>query len=1383
MRPHVLPQLRLLLIPIPLLFGCPALAAAGLAEGLPRLPVPDRKDGLISVAIPEAGRGFGSAAGVAAGHPNLYTALRDAKRAGDEAAARVLHDALGTGGESETEMRRVDDLCQRVARTELRDPPRRWEEDVLVTNPSWSSGNPAMYAQGSGRVWVAAEDLNGPYIDIYYSDTDGLMWTYYTSLYTTGEDPTRPAIVIGEGIYYRLLVAYEYGRDTPNAAIHVYWEDLLSHEYATMAVESSPLVANPQLCVDSPETPVWYPYLIYVKGVIGDRTDYSNVHFTRSFTYGSSWETPTVLATQTTADNRPDIDFGGDYLYAVYTRTYSSEDRDTYVRRSSNYGGSWSTEVPLGYSSDDEYDPRVAATNGGNAVAVAQLRQDSPTQVSIDSYSSTNGGDSWDWSALPTPDGISQGLDLCASYEYGFIHAAFTNAANVYFTKAPCGNPTLWSNMEHVNDTGQAVGTDRVAVAANPRRQVDECVAWSDSRSGDNRWIYFDAAYHLGEYVIIDGTDSYYGELAPLIDWKRSLGYSVTYVMRADILNEYPTGDLGQRIWSWLADRRLYLRYVLLVGEIAQIPMRLLYPDGGVGDGGGFGSDYYYAKLSNPLWDRDGDWRWGEFTQDALDLYPDVIVGRIPFSHPTDIHNLVQNTIAYEQDSGAWKKNMMLAHGFMNHPELGRYETDCAGAADRIIEDFLDPYDWTNTTLYEWGGINPSGYMPQSTDSLCQAHFDIYTGIGQQGVINCMAHGNTKLMCSHQWIVDLNNDGYKTERQEYGSNYFSQRFRIGWDPVSALVFLCGCNTGVVYGTEPAFGQTNPRSWYLYTIQHNSTAMLRYLETGAPAVIGASAGSDYMDGWTHHTHGGTQSLNYYFYYYLVSHRMRAGDAFQAAVLYHALAHDPIRGIRDFNYFGDPSLEVARTSGRRWNSNGFAVGALPPHGPVYASGSAMEPASSDWASDRQRDDDPTIWWNAGEIDDAQAAGALLRTRGGVIYVGADRSTAELGWEGTVFRSTNNGETWEETGGMVACRSVNCLAETDTGTLLAGGLAEVENQYYGVIYRSSDAGESWEIVLAVADEMVFDLAVTGAGDIWAASGWNGAVYRSGSDGAVWELGAFFGEGVHVRSIVEASTGRLFAALGGETYDKVLWSDDGIAWHGTTGLTSVVTAFDMVECCGRLFLGVCGLAGGEVYTSDLAGNSWSPSGPLPAATLLSVRSLCAAAGGRVFAGGEETGGRSHTKVFAWQAATEQWLEFGGLIDPAKTVHALVATEDLVFAGTGDELGYIYKHILPAAATVDHGPTPGRISRLEWSHANPTLGRVDIRCILPEPSPLSVRIYDAAGRLRRTLEWTEIMEAGSHSIRWDGRDNAGRALPAGIYTYRLMAGGAKGTGRVVLLR
>ncbi len=100
----------------------------------------------------------------------------------------------------------------------------------------------------------------------------------------------------------------------------------------------------------------------------------------------------------------------------------------------------------------------------------------------------------------------------------------------------------------------------------------------------------------------------------------------------------------------------------------------------------------------------------------------------------------------------------------------------------------------------------------------------------------------------------------------------------------------------------------------------------------------------------------------------------------------------------------------------------------------------------------------------------------------------------------------------------------------------------------------------------------------------------------------------------------------------------------------------------------------------------------------------------------------------------------------------------------------------------------PGPVARepsgavLYPSIPNPSSGPCLIRYALPAPVSVTLRIYDICGRLVRKLDQGE-RQAGSHSIRWDGRNGAGLSVPGGVYLYRLEAGGFTRTRSVVLLR
>jgi hypothetical protein len=70
--------------------------------------------------------------------------------------------------------------------------------------------------------------------------------------------------------------------------------------------------------------------------------------------------------------------------------------------------------------------------------------------------------------------------------------------------------------------------------------------------------------------------------------------------------------------------------------------------------------------------------------------------------------------------------------------------------------------------------------------------------------------------------------------------------------------------------------------------------------------------------------------------------------------------------------------------------------------------------------------------------------------------------------------------------------------------------------------------------------------------------------------------------------------------------------------------------------------------------------------------------------------------------------------------------------------------------------------------HATPNPFREDARVMLSLPSPasLEVEVLDVTGRHVRTLAHG-MSAAGPRTLRWDGRDETGRNLPAGLYLVR----------------
>lgn len=89
----------------------------------------------------------------------------------------------------------------------------------------------------------------------------------------------------------------------------------------------------------------------------------------------------------------------------------------------------------------------------------------------------------------------------------------------------------------------------------------------------------------------------------------------------------------------------------------------------------------------------------------------------------------------------------------------------------------------------------------------------------------------------------------------------------------------------------------------------------------------------------------------------------------------------------------------------------------------------------------------------------------------------------------------------------------------------------------------------------------------------------------------------------------------------------------------------------------------------------------------------------------------------------------------------------------------------------------------LAASTPNPSSRETTIRYELPRQAAVTLRVFDAAGRVVRTLVDAEHRGAGPHAVRWDGRDDSDRPAPSGAYFYRLEAEGAVLSRKMILLR
>lgn len=193
--------------------------------------------------------------------------------------------------------------------------------------------------------------------------------------------------------------------------------------------------------------------------------------------------------------------------------------------------------------------------------------------------------------------------------------------------------------------------------------------------------------------------------------------------------------------------------------------------------------------------------------------------------------------------------------------------------------------------------------------------------------------------------------------------------------------------------------------------------------------------------------------------------------------------------------------------------------------------------------------------------------------------------------------------------------------------------------------------------------------------------------------------------------------------------------------------------------------MVAGSIVDSSQEPNYVNPSGPIYVVTGGAGRALSPLSG----ANGYEAFSKStfHTTsvdvagTFVSLAAVER---DGTIID------SMTLTKD---TPTSAEVG---------SETSGNRDSSGQLS-LGLPHPNPSDGLTEIRFTLGRASPVQVSIFDAAGRWIRTIRIDGAKGPGARSLLWDGRDQRGGVVPAGVYFVQIKAGSETSRTRLVRLR
>ncbi len=88
----------------------------------------------------------------------------------------------------------------------------------------------------------------------------------------------------------------------------------------------------------------------------------------------------------------------------------------------------------------------------------------------------------------------------------------------------------------------------------------------------------------------------------------------------------------------------------------------------------------------------------------------------------------------------------------------------------------------------------------------------------------------------------------------------------------------------------------------------------------------------------------------------------------------------------------------------------------------------------------------------------------------------------------------------------------------------------------------------------------------------------------------------------------------------------------------------------------------------------------------------------------------------------------------------------------------------------------------VEAPRPNPVRTEAALSYALASPGTAKLAVYDVAGARRKTLV-DDTEPAGTHALRWDGRDDRGERLEAGVYFLRLTTSGRAAVRRFAIVR
>jgi hypothetical protein len=429
------------------------------------------------------------------------------------------------------------------------------------------------------------------------------------------------------------------------------------------------------------------------------------------------------------------------------------------------------------------------------------------------------------------------------------------------------------------------------------------------------------------------------------------------------------------------------------------------------------------------------------------------------------------------------------------------------------------------------------------------------------------------------------------------------------------------------------------------------------------------------------------------------------------------------------------------------------------------------------------------------------ALIQYDGGFVACGGFQ---HAGCASVSYIAHWDGAGWRNLGSGLSYVGYS-LAEYEGRLIVGGGFG-----YAGGVRVNSIAawdGRAWSALGTGMNGPVYALVVYNghlfAGGNFTMAGGVAANSIAEWDGTAWhDVGGGTNYTVQALTVYDSSlvVGGAFTQAG-SIVAKAIARWDGSTWNafgpGLTGnddpgVDSLVGALAVYRgdlIAGGNFLWADTLAVHHIARWD--GTKWNALG-MGVGGDLPISGVMALAGyhGFLIAGGlfTEAGGKPAHYIAAWDGVG--WTTLGSGVD--SIANALTVEGDDLFVGgvfhhAGLQASYgvaQWRDTLSTSARLPPLPGSGAGVRLTFHPAtpNPSYHRMVFRYATVSPGWVRLVIYDIAGRLVRTVT-DRSLPAGAHEATWDGRDESGQEIGAGLYVARLETPDGEREERIVHLR